>query len=93
MLVSFTNEEGDEGSDIKLKREIERMQDRCTRLGALVARLGAAQQREQQGGGGGGGGGGADGHGDGEEEPEQLFTDLGEAEQQGQNVYFAAEEV
>lgn len=35
------NEEGEErgGSATKLKKEFERMQDRCTRLGALVERL------------------------------------------------------
>lgn len=84
LLVSSTNEGHDEGSATKLIREIERMQDRCARLGALVARLGAAQQREQQGG---------DGDKDGEKGLEQMFAGQGEAEQQRQNVYFAAEEV
>lgn len=85
LLASSTDEEDDEGSAIKLKREIERMRDRCARLGTLVARLEAAQQREQQGEG--------EGDGDGEEGSEQLFTDLGGAEQRRQNVNFAAEEV
>eukprot|EP00903_Cladosiphon_okamuranus_P006429 g6291.t1 len=86
LLASFTNEEDNEGSASKLKREIERMQDRCSRLGALVARLVAARQREQQAGGGEGGG-------DEDTGPEQLFTEAGEAERQRQNsVYSAGEE-
>ena len=60
------------------------MQDRCARLGALVARLTAAQQREQRGG---------DGDRDGEKGLEQLFEGQGDAEQQKQDVCFAAEEV
>lgn len=83
LLASSTNEEQD-GSASKLKKEIERMQDRCARLGAMVARLAAAQQREQRGG---------DGDRDGEKGLEQLFEGQGEAEQQKQDVYFAAEEV
>ncbi|CAM9246796.1 unnamed protein product [Ectocarpus sp. 8 AP-2014] len=38
-------EESERGSATTLKKEIGRMQDRCARLGALVARLGVAQQQ------------------------------------------------
>lgn len=40
-------EESGRGSATTLKREIVRMQDRCARLGALVARLGVAQQQQR----------------------------------------------
>lgn len=85
-LSYFANDEegegeGDGGSAAKLKKEIERMQDRCLRLGALVSRLGAAQQREQKGGG------------QGEEAHAQLHTEQQYGGEQGRNVVFAAGEV
>eukprot|EP00752_Nemacystus_decipiens_P014341 g12759.t1 len=83
LLASSTNEGPDEARASKLKREIERMQDRCARLGALVARLGAAQQHEQQRG---------DMENYGETGLEQPFAGHGAAEQQKQNIFFAAEE-
>ncbi|CAN0256565.1 unnamed protein product, partial [Ectocarpus sp. 12 AP-2014] len=39
-------EESERGSATTLKKEIGRMQDRCDRLGALVARLGVVQQQQ-----------------------------------------------
>lgn len=82
-LLSTTigEEAGDEGSAAKLKKEIERMQDRCLRLGALVARLGAAQQREQKGGG------------QAEEGSREHLRAEQHGDEQGQNVAFAAGEV
>lgn len=67
-LASFTSEDDEEGSAIGLKREIERMVNRCARLGALVARLVAGQQREHQEEGSGGRGGGGDGDGEDKEQ-------------------------
>lgn len=81
MLSTVTaNEESDETSAAQLKKEIERMQDRCLRLGALVAQIGASQQRKQKR------------RGQGEEGQEQLHAELHGVEQ-GQNVAFAAGEV
>lgn len=79
LSINTDEEAGDEGSAAKLKKEIERMQDRCLRLGALVARLGATQQREQKAG-------------QAEEGHQQLHTEQHGGEQ-GQNVAFAAGEV
>ncbi|CAM9591773.1 unnamed protein product [Ectocarpus sp. 4 AP-2014] len=39
-------EESERGNATTLKKEIRRMQNRCARLGALVARLGVAQQQQ-----------------------------------------------
>ncbi|CAM9301379.1 unnamed protein product [Ectocarpus fasciculatus] len=76
-------EESGRGSTTTLKREIERMQDRCARLGALVARLRVVQQqqRDERGKGEGAGAWVQDGTG---RRPSVVFAAEEQSEERGE---------